>query len=400
MPPRALGSRKQDSLSLYRLPRAESPHGLEALVALIGTFGWAPTASRCAWALGVLQTNSVAVHARGIHNDVLGSAVYARIAWINHSCDPNAFYTQSPGDSGALALDVVALRDVTAAEALTVSYVSPLEPRAGRRRHLEHHFNFACHCARCVSSASPGARLDAVLLVSQDAEADAYLTAAADRALTLARTAVSDGAVHEARCQVEAALDGLSRFAPPTHARAIRLYMACAELYLHHELCRVKTEVATTGHAYLSEGAAAAVGYALLTAVMTDRCRAQCALVGLTCCARWARVISMSAALQTPDEFAVPDLPRQPRDSWAAHWTRLVDRHPPLGRYSVHGTCLARTEHTPGVMLQGTSEQHVVRKIHQEARGSRNTLVRIMGWEDVDPGDSDGIGVDEGRGWW
>jgi len=68
----------------------------------------------------------------------------ALAAAFNHSCEPTANFCAAGGMMRARAL-----RDVSAGEQLTVSYVNLFEPRRTRAHQLMEAKHFACRCARC-----------------------------------------------------------------------------------------------------------------------------------------------------------------------------------------------------------------------------------------------------------
>ncbi len=83
------------------------------------------------------------------HGNIIacGSAVYASISLINHSCYPTAARVQR-GVSQA----VLALRDLQIGAEISISYV-PLESNKQQRQiALAEHWFFACDCARCAES--------------------------------------------------------------------------------------------------------------------------------------------------------------------------------------------------------------------------------------------------------
>lgn len=102
----------------------------------------------------------------------VGCGIYPGAAsMLNHSCDPNcqSHWIAAPVDSpaagsaagsaarpaarragpGQALLTIRTTRAVRSGEALEISYVSELQPRASRRRALRETFFFDCACARC-----------------------------------------------------------------------------------------------------------------------------------------------------------------------------------------------------------------------------------------------------------
>eukprot|EP01063_Lacrimia_lanifica_P005909 TRINITY_DN13563_c0_g1_i1.p1 TRINITY_DN13563_c0_g1~~TRINITY_DN13563_c0_g1_i1.p1 ORF type:complete len:693 (+),score=190.83 TRINITY_DN13563_c0_g1_i1:60-2081(+) len=94
----------------------------------------------CESVLQILQTNAFEV------NDAL-ALVPPPLAWVNHSCYPNA----AKGDSGAL----IATRRIREGDEICTSYIADLmQPRGRRRRALRHLHGFDCACARCAFDAN------------------------------------------------------------------------------------------------------------------------------------------------------------------------------------------------------------------------------------------------------
>jgi hypothetical protein len=78
--------------------------------------------------------------------DGSGSAVYATLARINHSCAPNARqeHVISTGDER-----VVASRDIAAGEEVNISYIDICQPTSRRREQLLASYRFNCVCKSC-----------------------------------------------------------------------------------------------------------------------------------------------------------------------------------------------------------------------------------------------------------
>lgn len=80
--------------------------------------------------------------------DVMGTALYSRIACINHSCAPNAEVRPAP--SGCAEALVVATRPIAPGAEVTISYIDANQ-RASvseRRRELVE-YGFVCACEKC-----------------------------------------------------------------------------------------------------------------------------------------------------------------------------------------------------------------------------------------------------------
>jgi hypothetical protein len=80
-----------------------------------------------------------------------GTALFAIGSLMNHSCVPSAQVCYLRGDHGAA---VLAKRDLTAGEELTINYVDVAAP-VGRRRRQLRHYGFVCDCPKCVEEGGP-----------------------------------------------------------------------------------------------------------------------------------------------------------------------------------------------------------------------------------------------------
>lgn len=337
----------------------EKPLGFADAWAVLSRLCSPPGQCDAAWALAVLQTNSIAVaETVGVLTSSVGSALYGRLSWLNHACSPNAYYAPTNADIGLLPLDVRMLQSVHTGDAVRISYVDPLRARADRQRHLQLYYGFACDCSRCCcrcgGSSCANLCLDAAL-VCPDEDAEAFLTVAAEAAL---EGVVATGFTPAVAMELDTAADGLARFGPPTHAQALRLYNALGDLHQArmHDLALLQdTGTMTAGEALHEDpvdAAAAAVGYLLLRATMATRCWDYgVPLVGLSCVRDWARLVALTGML----------LAGRPDFSLAAHasctavtaatadldlgllWRTLVALQPPLGRINVRGSPLWST---------------------------------------------------------
>ncbi|CAK7238560.1 Serine O-succinyltransferase [Sporothrix eucalyptigena] len=100
----------------------------------------------------LLRTNGLGVTVGGVAH----TALYTRIARLNHACRPNTFWRYSPR---TLAVEFVALRDIAPGEELTHSYTQRDTVDATRAELLAH-WGFNCTCEVC-SSRDEGRLLDA-----------------------------------------------------------------------------------------------------------------------------------------------------------------------------------------------------------------------------------------------
>lgn len=80
--------------------------------------------------------------------NAFASGVFLHCAILNHSCSPNCIKF-TPSDNPNVS-QVRALRDIEKGEALTISYLLPVEQRlATRQRLLNEQFGFKCCCEFC-----------------------------------------------------------------------------------------------------------------------------------------------------------------------------------------------------------------------------------------------------------
>ncbi|KAK3986343.1 hypothetical protein QBC44DRAFT_140287 [Cladorrhinum sp. PSN332] len=96
----------------------------------------------------VLNTNSfqVTVGAGSGGRRVSHSGLFTGIARINHACKPNCFTRYSPG---TLIMEVVAYRDISPGEELSISY-APLNILSKDRHALLQLWGFNCTCSLCA----------------------------------------------------------------------------------------------------------------------------------------------------------------------------------------------------------------------------------------------------------
>lgn len=87
-----------------------------------------------------------------------GTAFYALICRINHSCDPNVrvVYVNSP--EFGLQATLLALRPIQPGEELVQSYIDQFQPFAVRQKALKD-YGFQCVCTKCVAERGAGVKL-------------------------------------------------------------------------------------------------------------------------------------------------------------------------------------------------------------------------------------------------
>ena len=82
--------------------------------------------------------------------DPLGVCVNPTLALVNHACDANAvmvFPTMQRGSPSRMHL--VAIRPISAGDAVHMSYVDVATSRAERQAVLQERYGFTCACALC-----------------------------------------------------------------------------------------------------------------------------------------------------------------------------------------------------------------------------------------------------------
>jgi hypothetical protein len=77
--------------------------------------------------------------------------IFRTLAFINHSCDPNAHLRDVDPATGVATL--VAVRSIAKGDAVTMAYMDEktlVWPKEARQQYLQAHFGFTCTCTRCV----------------------------------------------------------------------------------------------------------------------------------------------------------------------------------------------------------------------------------------------------------
>ena len=95
----------------------------------------------------IVQCNSVAVRRAGCTS----LAVFPQLALIEHSCTPNAtaVVLHKTGDNSESLVRVVANRNISAGEAISINYGTSYNPRDARQTSLKKSHFFTCACPRC-----------------------------------------------------------------------------------------------------------------------------------------------------------------------------------------------------------------------------------------------------------
>ncbi|OTA94576.1 hypothetical protein M434DRAFT_10527 [Hypoxylon sp. CO27-5] len=103
----------------------------------------------------ILQTNSFRTGYHDGNNPFY--SLFTEVSRLNHDCRPTCAYHFDHTD---FRHKVLAVRDITAGEELTIAYYDPLQPRSVRQEKLQHEWGFQCSCARCSADASSIAESD------------------------------------------------------------------------------------------------------------------------------------------------------------------------------------------------------------------------------------------------
>lgn len=97
-------------------------------------------------AFDIIKTNGISVKWPWVDDVPQLLAVTPEVARINHACRPNAIWRFN---DYTLAFDVVALKDITPGEEITISYGFETRARKRRTRSIEANLNFSCLCPLC-----------------------------------------------------------------------------------------------------------------------------------------------------------------------------------------------------------------------------------------------------------
>jgi hypothetical protein len=82
----------------------------------------------------------------------LGLVLSTVAAQLNHSCDANLALRRPNVSDDTKAVYIVALKDISAGQELTVSYVDPNETYYIKQRKLRQQYAFQCKCTLCEES--------------------------------------------------------------------------------------------------------------------------------------------------------------------------------------------------------------------------------------------------------
>lgn len=86
-----------------------------------------------------------------------GTAFYALICRINHSCDPNVRVTYVNSPEFGLQAHLLALRPIQPGEELLQSYIDQFQPFAARQKALKD-YGFDCACTKCIAERGSSAK--------------------------------------------------------------------------------------------------------------------------------------------------------------------------------------------------------------------------------------------------
>jgi len=95
---------------------------------------------------GIWKTNAIDMPVEEGSKKILGSAIYIRGSYFNHSCRPTAIF-QFTGQGQEL--EVRAIDDISTSDKASVSYLKPFIEKEERLRELEEKYHFNCGCDLC-----------------------------------------------------------------------------------------------------------------------------------------------------------------------------------------------------------------------------------------------------------
>ncbi|KNZ44425.1 hypothetical protein VP01_917g5 [Puccinia sorghi] len=101
----------------------------------------------------VLKQNTFSTHLNPKLPMLYSALVLEPVVRLNHACRPNVGYYM---DHATQTIHMMALREISAGEELTISYRSPELTRKLRRESLEIHYGFRCSCSHCQMDAEQG----------------------------------------------------------------------------------------------------------------------------------------------------------------------------------------------------------------------------------------------------
>ncbi|KAF8340702.1 uncharacterized protein EI90DRAFT_3036532 [Cantharellus anzutake] len=101
-----------------------------------------------------------ALSSRSVNNDwviyssslhPIGHGVFPRASrYFNHSCSPSAVQVYTFDEAGPI-MHIKALKNLSAGEEITVTYIDPAHPYDVRKKALDSTYGFECHCRKCQS---------------------------------------------------------------------------------------------------------------------------------------------------------------------------------------------------------------------------------------------------------
>mmetsp|Transcript_22212 Transcript_22212/g.28753 ORF Transcript_22212/g.28753 Transcript_22212/m.28753 type:complete len:691 (+) Transcript_22212:21-2093(+) len=104
-----------------------------------------------------INTNAHGISDSTGGNSSVGFGIFPKVAYLNHSCKPNAIYTFREG-----VMAVRALAPIAAGEEITLHYIDLLQARADRQRELQVTRYFTCTCERCETPVDQDLLLQAI----------------------------------------------------------------------------------------------------------------------------------------------------------------------------------------------------------------------------------------------
>lgn len=77
---------------------------------------------------------------------------------VNHSCHPNCCIRTVESEKANPAIELYSLREISANEELTHSYLDIYQPRTARQSALQRTYFFSCYCERCAEQESDASK--------------------------------------------------------------------------------------------------------------------------------------------------------------------------------------------------------------------------------------------------
>lgn len=101
---------------------------------------------------GILQTNSIGMGGKSMHDGSSTAGIFARICRVNHACNPNARFVWREDLDKELLL---AMRPIFKGEEITVTYNGLCAKWQDRQNDLFARWRFDCSCVTCTDMYTP-----------------------------------------------------------------------------------------------------------------------------------------------------------------------------------------------------------------------------------------------------